>query len=77
MGWASCGTDELGRPIGYAHEGTCDHEACAREIDRGLAHACGGMHGEEGAYGGEACSGYFCELHIYAHGCKVKPGGKS
>ena len=60
MGWGSCGTDSKGRPIGYAHEGICDHEGCDAEIDRGLAFACGGMHGEDEC----GCEGYFCIQHL-------------
>lgn len=60
MGWANCGTDSKGRPIGYAHEATCDHPGCTEKIDRGLSYACGGMHGEEGY----ACEGYFCSKHM-------------
>ena len=63
MGWADCGNDSEGRPIGYAFEATCDHPGCTREIDRGLAYACGGMHGTD-TY---SCEKYFCEEHlIYA-----------
>ncbi len=46
MGWANCGEDSQGRPIGYAHEGICDHPGCEARIDRGLEFACGGMHGD-------------------------------
>ena len=60
MGWANCGTDNHGRPIGYAVVATCDHPECNREIDRGLSYACGGYHG-----GGEdACDRYFCDRHL-------------
>lgn len=60
MGWANCGTDSEGRPIGYAFEATCDEEGCDAEIDRGLSFACGDMHG-----GGEnMCERYFCEAHL-------------
>jgi len=41
MGWANCGTDSNGRPIGYAHEATCDHPECNAAIHRGLSYACG------------------------------------
>lgn len=61
MGWGNCGTDSKGRPIGYAFEATCDHPGCTKEIDRGLAYACGGMHGED-EY---SCEGYFCDEHLY------------
>jgi hypothetical protein len=59
MGWADCGTDSTGRPIGYAHSATCDHSGCTKEIDRGLSYACGDMHGQNEA----DCEGYFCEQH--------------
>lgn len=59
MGWANCGTDSKGRPIGYAFPATCDHPGCHNQIDRGLAYACGGMHGK----GEISCEGYFCEQH--------------
>jgi len=59
MGWANCGQDSRGREIGYAHEAQCDHPGCNASIHRGLAYACGGMHGELEW----ACEGYFCEAH--------------
>ena len=59
MGWADCGTDSRGRPIGYAVEATCDHPGCGQRIHRGLPFVCGTMHGEEDY----ACEGYFCEKH--------------
>src|SRR5690242_1453939 len=61
MGWGDCGTDSKGRPIGYVHEATCDHPGCEEKIDRGLAYACGGMHGT----GEGGCEGYFCYKHLY------------
>ena len=60
MGWANCGTDSKGRPIGYAHDGTCDHPSCLNGIHRGLEYACGDMHGETEI----GCEGYFCYEHI-------------
>lgn len=60
MGWSDCGKDSKGRPIGYGHEGTCDHEGCAARVDRGLSYACGGMHG----FNGRDCDGYFCPEHL-------------
>ena len=60
MGWANCGTDSEGHPIGYAHEAECDHPGCDRRIDRGLSYACGGMHGEDVSY----CEKYFCGDHL-------------
>lgn len=59
MGWANCGEDKNGRPIGYSHEATCDHDGCNVKIDRGLAYACGDMHGNT-EYG---CDKYFCSEH--------------
>lgn len=60
MGWADCGDDSVGRPIGYAFAATCDHDECAARINRGLDYACGGMHGilEVG------CENYFCHDHL-------------
>lgn len=63
MGWANCGADSKGRPIGYAHAATCDGPGCAAVIDRGLSYACGGMHGEDP---NGACEGYFCPKHLTA-----------
>jgi len=75
MGWGNCGEDSRGRAIGYYHTATCDHAGCGEAIDRGLAYACGGMHGT-GCLGGDAridwsadfpsCEGYFCEQHLRA-----------
>lgn len=64
MGWASCGEDSQGRPIGYSVEGvTCDFEGCEAEIHRGISYACGGMHGPD--YG--CCDNYFCGDHEEVH----------
>lgn len=60
MGWANCGTDNHGRPIGYAISAACDHPRCNEKIDRGLAHACGGMHGNAE----DSCDRYFCASHL-------------
>ena len=48
MGWAFCGHDDQGREIGYSVRAKCDHPGCAADIDRGLGHVCGGMHGGDG-----------------------------
>mgnify|MGYP000138437080 CR=1 FL=1 len=65
MGWANCGEDSKGRPIGYAHAATCDHPGCEARIDRGLSYACGGMHGTAPAEGSfDVCEGYFCTTHL-------------
>ena len=59
MGWANCGEDSQGRPIGYAHEATCDHPGCKRRIDQSISYACGRIHGEDET----SCEKYFCEWH--------------
>jgi hypothetical protein len=59
MGWGDCGEDSKGRPIGYLFPAICDAPGCAAAIHRGLAYACGGMHGALEW----ACEGYFCEKH--------------
>lgn len=64
MGWAFCGTDRNGREIGYGISATCDHEGCEKEIDRGLAYACGDMHGEDMYW----CHRYFCPDHLKHRG---------
>lgn len=60
MGWADCGTDSFGRPIGYAFQATCDYPGCGNKIDRGLSYACGNMHGNTNW----GCEGYFCSEHM-------------
>lgn len=45
----------------YLFEAICDHPGCNTPVDRGLAYACGGMHGED-EY---SCEGYFCDDHLY------------
>lgn len=70
MGWANCGVDVNGRPIGYAHKATCDEDGCDTAIHRGLAYACGGMHGEDSGF----CDRYFCYDHlIYCPSVKYGP----
>jgi len=64
MGWSDCGLDSRGRHIGYQYQARCDHKGCHRRIDRGLAFACGNMHGET-EYG---CEGYFCHDHLHGVG---------
>lgn len=70
MGWANCGNDSDGRPIGYCHEAICDHPECDKKIHRGITYACGGMHGEVGVsvLDGDGtfwptCERYFCIDH--------------
>lgn len=62
MGWGNCGTDSRGRPIGYVFPARCDHRWCFKKIDRGLAYACGGMHGDDEV----SCEGYFCPKHLWS-----------
>lgn len=60
MGWGNCGTDSKGRPIGYVFDAVCDAPGCYEDIDRGLAYACGGMHGDD-----PGCELYFCDKHLH------------
>ena len=64
MGWANCGLDSVGREIGYAIGAVCDEPGCSAKIDRGLAYACGGVHGKGGIRGDIGCEGYFCPEHL-------------
>jgi len=63
MGWAYCGQDSEGRDIGYSIEAICDEPGCDEKIDRGLAYACGGMHG----FAEYGCDRYFCYKHLFFH----------
>ena len=63
MGWSRGGPVTYKgqeREVGYSVQAVCDHPGCKHKIDRGLAYACGGEHGESG---GVSCNGYFCEGH--------------
>lgn len=60
MGWGS-GVNEKGREVGYNIAATCDLDGCEKDIDRGLAYVCGGMH-DGGDYG---CGDYFCGEHLF------------
>jgi hypothetical protein len=60
VGWGDCGTDSRGRRIGYCYPARCDQKGCHVRIDRGLAYARGGMHGESET----SCEGYFCGKHL-------------
>jgi len=71
MGWGS-GEDSKGRLIGYCHQAQCDHPECKARIHRGLAHACGDMHGEDEF----SCEGYFCGQHRYMIEIKAEHAGK-
>ena len=70
MGYANCGKDSQGRPIGYAVDAICDHDGCDAVIDRGMGYACGGDHGlmtHSNHPMGEnlSCEKYFCGKHLY------------
>jgi len=61
MGWSIGYDSNWKRDIGYGVPAICDHPGCDEEIDRGLAHVCGGE-----PYGGElGCGLYFCGKHLY------------
>jgi hypothetical protein len=63
MGWSIGYDSNWNRDIGYGVPAYCDHPGCKAEIDRGLAHVCGGD-----PYGGEkGCGLYFCEEHLFYH----------
>lgn len=56
MGWSLGYDDNWKRDIGYGVPSTCDHPSCNEEINRGLAHVCGGQ-----PPGGEfGCGLFFC-----------------
>jgi hypothetical protein len=59
MGWAYCGIHN-GREIGYGIKAKCDFLGCSKDIDRGLAYACGGHHLDGDNY----CDKYFCYEHL-------------
>lgn len=60
MGWAIGYDPSWDRDVGYGVPAPCDQPDCMEEIDRGLAHVCGGD-----PYGGEhGCGLYFCGEHL-------------
>jgi len=60
MGWSLGYDSNWKRDIGYGVPAYCDYPGCWKEIDRGLAHVCGGE-----PYGGEhGCGLYFCDRHL-------------
>lgn len=64
MGWSIGFDANWQRDIGYGVPCVCDHPKCNEEIDRGLAHVCGGE-----PYGGDdGCGLYFCGKHLYVGG---------
>lgn len=63
MGWSIGWDSRWNRDIGYGVPAICDHPKCGAEIDRGLAHVCGGE-----PYGGEhGCGLHFCPAHLWYH----------
>ncbi len=63
MGWAIGYDTRLRRDVGYGVPAICDDPECAEEIDRGLAHVCGGA-----PFGGDCgCGLHFCGKHLW-HG---------
>jgi hypothetical protein len=58
MGWSKGIVN--GKTVGYSVNATCEHPGCKTKIDRGLAYACGGNHGDGDGY----CDGYFCYEHL-------------
>lgn len=66
MSWAIGYDEKWKRDVGYGVPGYCDHPVCGDEIDRGLAHVCGGD-----AFGGEyGCGLFFCARHLRPAGDK-------
>lgn len=64
MGWGT-GTNAQGRDVGYMVDAVCDADGCDKQINRGLAYVCGGMH-DGGEYG---CGNYFCDQHLLFSNC--------
>jgi hypothetical protein len=65
MSWAIGFDSWWYRDIGYGVPAECDHPQCHEQIDRGLAHVCGGE-----PYGGEhGCGLYFCGEHLSGEQC--------
>lgn len=60
MGWEIGYDESWQRDVGYGVPSICDHPACDKEIDRGLAYVCG-----NDPYGGEqGCGLFFCPEHL-------------
>lgn len=63
MGWSLGYDSNWKRDVGYGVPAECDHPSCCEQIDRGLAHVCGGD-----VYGGErGCGLYFCGKHLFLY----------
>ena len=60
MGWAVGWDSHHERDIGYGVPSFCEHPECTVEIDRGLAHRCGGI---DAPREGDGCGLYFCAEH--------------
>ena len=57
------------RWAGYGVPTFCEHPGCNKEIDRGMAYACGGEPFSEGG-----CDRYFCSKHRVYHSFNVGGG---
>lgn len=71
MSWSVGRDDNWNRDIGYGVPAICDHPDCTQEIDRGLAHVCGG----EPFGGDDGCGLFFCQKHK-DHVCERCAAGK-
>lgn len=60
MSWAVGYDSNWRRHVGYGVPAFCDHPGCMAQIDRGIAHTCGGA-----PYGGDqGCGLHFCGDHL-------------
>lgn len=60
MSWSIGYDTRWQRDIGYGVPAICDYPGCGTEINRGLAHVCGGE-----PYGGDhGCGLFFCWRHL-------------
>jgi hypothetical protein len=61
MSWSIGYDPNWKRDVGYGVPAICDHPHCGAEIDRGLAHVCGGD-----VYSGRrGCGLFFCGKHLF------------
>lgn len=60
MSWAVGLDPDRKRHIGYGVPAKCDHPDCGEDIDRGIAHACGGGVMEDLPN----CGLFFCGTHL-------------
>ena len=62
MGYAF-GKGQQGQDIGYGVVAPCDEPGCTKEIDRGMAYACGGDPHDT-----EYCGRHYCYDHLIVGG---------